>query len=420
MRSALADPALPRRQGAGRPFRLLLAGVAIAVAALTGCKSDDPYVAPPPTESSDAVAPAAAAQTLDALEIALRRGDPEAAAALGADGDAETLLRRIADTATTLDLSDVTFRYVTEAGRVAPDGTWTATVAVTWRVSGFETTSARTEVELAFADDGTSIRSIGGGTGNTPVWLDGPATVRRTDDVVVLVSEGALPIRPLLKEAEQALVDARRVLGGRGDRLVVEVPASADALHAALGLPRGTYDAVAAVTTSADGANVPGTPIHVFVNPDVFGVLDPTAAQVVISHEAVHALTEAPSALGVEPWLLEGFADYVALRDVDLPLSRTARQIAAQVRDRGVPEALPSRVDLDSQAHHLGAAYEASWLVCVTLVEQGGEEALVDLYEAVLDGADLDAELRARFGWTLADLTRAWQDKLRSISAVGG
>ncbi len=129
-------------------------------------------------------------------------------------------------------------------------------------------------------------------------------------------------------------------------------------------------------------------------------------------------MTATPTSSGVENWLLEGFADYVALRDVDLPLSRTAGQIIALVRKDGVPDALPSRLDLDPGAADLGAAYEASWLVCVTLADHGGEEALVAFYEAVLGGADLEAELRSRFGWTIADLTHAWQDELRSIAGA--
>jgi hypothetical protein len=401
--------------------RLLVAGALLAVGLLSGCQDDDqPYVAPTPTASTDAVAPAAATRTLDQLERALHRDDVDAAAALGADDGATALLRSIADTAAALELDDVTFTYLTENGQVDPDGTWTAAVATTWRISGFDERPARAEIEFAFADGGTHIRAIGGGAGRTPVWISGTADVRRTDDVVVLVADGAVSLRPLVAGSERALVGARRVLGDRAGQLVVEVPASIEALHAALGQPAGTYDAVAAVTASADGANVPGTPVHVFINPEVFREQGPVSAQVILSHEAVHAVTATPTTSGVELWLLEGFADYVALRDVDLPVSKTAGQVIEQVRADGVPEALPSRLDLDTQAHHLGAAYEASWLVCVTLAEHGGEEALVAFYEAVVGGADLDAELRRRFGWTIEDLTRAWRDKLRSVSGVGG
>jgi hypothetical protein len=400
--------------------RLLLGGALLAVGLLTGCQDDEPYVAPTPTASTDAVAPSTATRTLDQLERALRRQDAEAAAALGADDAATALLRSIAGTAAALELDDVTFTYLTENGRVDPDGAWTATVTTTWRIAGFDQRPARADVEFAFADGGTRIQAIGGGVGQSPVWTSSATEVRRTDDVVVLVADGALPVRPLVAGTEQALVVARRVLGDRADRLVVEVPATDAALDAALGLPAGTYDAIAAVTASADGANLPGSAVHVFLNPEVFRTQQPVSAQVVLSHEAVHALTAAPTTSGVENWLLEGFADYVALRDVDLPLSKLASQVIAQVRADGPPDALPSRADLDARAPHLGAAYEASWLVCVTLAERGGEEALVAFYEAVVGGADLEVELQRSFGWTLEDLTRAWQDKLRSIAVVGG
>ena len=87
--------------------------------------------------------------------------------------------------------------------------------------------------------------------------------------------------------------------------------------------------------------------MHVFVNPDVFGRLRTAGAQVVMSHEAVHVATDAARST-VPLWLLEGFADYVALRDVDLPISTTAGQIIRQVRRDGVPEALPGPVEFDT------------------------------------------------------------------------
>ena len=277
---------------AERVARLLAAGVLLGVGLLTGCQDDDePYVAPTPTASADAIAPAAASRTLDDLERALRRDDADAAAELGADDTAQDLLRSVAGTASALELVDVTFTYLTENGQVASDGTWTAAVATTWRISGFDDRSGRTDIEFSFADNGSHIRAIGGGVGRTPVWISGPAAVRRTDDVVVLVADGAVPLPPLVEVSERALVVARRVLGDRARRLVVEVPASSAALHAALGQPAGTYDAVVAVTATADGANVPGTPVHVFVNPDVYRGQGPLSAQVVLSHEAVHAVT---------------------------------------------------------------------------------------------------------------------------------
>ena len=72
------------------------------------------------------------------------------------------------------------------------------------------------------------------------------------------------------------------------------------------------------MTTTADGSGSEDAPVHVFVNPDVTRGLKGAGAQVVMSHEITHVATDAATS-PVDPWLLEGFADYVALRDVPLP-----------------------------------------------------------------------------------------------------
>ncbi len=88
---------------------------------------------------------------------------------------------------------------------------------------------------------------------------------------------------------------------------------------------------IAAVTTSVDGSRSRAAPSHVFVNPRVFAPLRPRGAQVVITHEATHVATRA----GTSPapiWLVEGFADYVALSSQRLPVTTTAARIIALVR----------------------------------------------------------------------------------------
>jgi hypothetical protein len=104
-------------------------------------------------------------------------------------------------------------------------------------------------------------------------------------------------------------------------------------------------------------------------------------------------------------WLLEGFADYVALRGVDLPFSVTAGQIIEQVRREGPPDALPGPAEFGSTDTHLGAAYESAWLACLALADRGGE-----------DGADLGRELRSRFGWTEPAFVEAWQQRLTDLA----
>ncbi len=394
--------------------RRVLPATLVAALLLAGGCSPDEYVAPPPVQGSEVADPAAAAATVATLQESL--DDPEAAAALGS-GDGAELLRALAENASALRLSDVTLRYVTETGRTSGADAWDALVAITWRLEGLDAASSRVEVPVSFAEGGARIAAIGATGSRLPLWLAGPLTVRRTPGAVVLAGAPATEVDKYARWAARAVRAVRSQLGAE-DGLVVEIPGDTEALHRALDADAGTYDAIAAVTAPVDGSQAAGSPVHVFVNPAVYDDLDPVAGQVVMTHEAVHAVTGATLARRAPLWLLEGFADHVALRDVDLPASRTAAQIIKQVQRDGLPETLPADSALDPASHHLGAAYEGAWQVTEALVERGGEDALVAFYEAVLDGTTVDSALRRRFDWSVAQLTRAWRSRLAMLAGV--
>jgi hypothetical protein len=268
-------------------------------------------------------------------------------------------------------------------------------------------------VGLVAQGERVGVASFGGGGRRTPVWLTGPVRVRRTDDILVIDSAGLADRVAGL--AGTAVTVVRRVLPRWRSVLVVEVPATAAALDEALGAEEGDYAAVAAVTASADGSSGAGAPVHVFVNPHVLGGLGGLGAQVVMSHEAAHV------ALGADRtaaplWLVEGIADYVALRDVDLPVTRIAAQVVERVRRDGVPDALPGAAEFDTRGPHLGAAYESAWLACVVLAEAGGERSLVALYRALDDGHATDQALRRYFGFGEHELVRRWQARLSDLA----
>lgn len=405
--------------------------VVLAAATGTWLLTDDEYVAAPPAAAPATVEPARAVQLLADLQSALASGDREAAAALAAPGDesARELLAHVADNAVDLAVADLTLRFVEAVAPLGPDGTWVAAVDSSWRFDGFDPTPARAELAVTFravGDDGLGIAALGTMEGadvagvsadvRLPVWLAGPVDVRRSEDALVVVAEGAGDADRFGRLARAAVDQVREVLPRWRTGLVVEVPSSPERLREALAAPVGTYDEVAAVTTTVDGTLAPDAPTHVFVNPVVFEGLAPQGAQVVMTHEAVHVATDAPTT-DVPLWLLEGFADYVALRDVALPIGTTAGQAIEQVRAEGLPEQLPGPAEFDTATSHLGATYEAAWVACLVLADAAGEDRLVDLYRAVSRGAELEAALRQRYDFGVQGLTRRWRDRLAELAA---
>ncbi|MDN4160720.1 hypothetical protein [Nocardioides abyssi] len=384
----------------------LVASVLVVAAATTWLVlRDDTYVATPQRPAAATLGPADIEATLDLVEEAVGSADAAPLAGTGAE--------HLVANAELLRVRDLDLRYVAQAG--GAQGGVRATVDVTWRFGGFDDQPARTEVEMIFGpgEGGeAALTSVGGGDGRSPLWLTGPVEVQRTDRVLVLGAEGT-NLAPVAARAEAAVPVVRRVLPRWRPRLVVEVPASAGGLGDVLGASDGRYDGVAAVTAAPDGSTAPDAPLHVFVNPDVLGTLRSRGAQVVLSHEATHVATRAP--VSTQPlWLLEGFADYVALRDVDLPLTTTAGQVIEQVREDGAPVALPGAAEFDTATTHLGAAYEAAWLACVVLADRVGERGLLDVYRTT--GTDgLDAALE-QVGWTEAGLTAAWRARLTALA----
>ncbi len=381
----------------------------------------DPYVAPTPSGSTPKADPNGAAHALQLLEDAIGSGDTASAEALAPADDraAGELLAAVVGNAEALHVEEFSARYVDGVGAVDQAGRWEAAVDLTWRFGGFDTEPVHEEVLVAFEiEDGGSvgITSFGGGDRRSPLWLSGPVEVRRSADALVLATTPAAADL-VAGRAEAAVPVVRDVLPQWDGKLVVEVPGSEEALDAALGAEPGSYAGIAAVTASVDGTIAPDSQVHVFVNPDVYDDLEPVGGQVVISHEATHLATGAPLTSGVPLWLLEGFADYVALHAVDLPITTTAGQIIQQVRADGPPDHLPGQPEFDRTDSHLGAAYESAWVACLVLADEGGQDTLVRLYEAVSGGQELDGQLRSLYGLTEASLTERWQQRLQDLAA---
>jgi hypothetical protein len=397
---------------------LLLLVVAAATFLVT---RDDDYLASPDGGTRPDAEPAEAARALRMLQDAVTDRDPDSAATLAGDSArGADLLRTVVANAESLHIADFTLRYVDETSSTSDEGAWTAAVDMTWRFSGFDREPVREEVLVAFdgTGPGATVTGIGGGDRRTPLWLSAPLEVRRNAQSLVLVAGSGEDADRYAGQAAAAVPAVRAVLPAWPGGLVVEVPGSAEALDAMLAADPGTYADIAAVSATVDGNLTPTSPAHVFVNPELYRELGPVGEQVVMTHEATHIATEAPVTSGMPLWLLEGFADYVALRGTDLPMTKAAGQVIAQVRADGLPDALPGPTEFDATATHLGAAYEAAWLACLVVEDLAGEEALVRVYDDVRRGRAVGAALRANAGIDEAELTARWRDRLETLAAT--
>ena len=116
-----------------------------------------------------------------------------------------------------------------------------------------------------------------------------------------------------------------------------------------------------------------------------------------MSHEATHVATGA-TFVSMPTWLLEGFADFVALDGAGVPVDVAAGQILKRIRKDGLPKTLPTTSDLDPTATGLGATYEEAWLACRFLAAEFGTDRLVRFYREVSNGTSAPDAFRSVLG----------------------
>lgn len=400
-----------RQHALGRTLAAILAVLTIA---LVGC-SGDTSIPPPaaPTQAGDSRV-AQALKTISALESALRAADRTAAASLGA-GPAEDLLGDAAANVTRLGLVDVALRLVQERGTGTSPESWQAVVSVEYRIRDWDDDPTRVETTFTFTPQGDAqvITAVGASDGRTPLWLAGPVTPVVAGRTLVLArgNDGDRESRL----ARRAVLDVIRVIPSWKGRLVIESPATEEEFNRALGVTREVYANIAAVTASVDGSVTGGSPVHVFLNPALFARLGPRAAQIVVSHESTHVATLAPYTSGMPTWLLEGFADYVALVRSGIGVQTAAAQILAQLRKDGLPEDLPTDEDLSPTATSLGAAYEEAWLVTRFLAAEYGEAKLIAFYQAIDGGAGVEEAFDTVLGTSQERFVAGWRADLRTL-----
>lgn len=295
---------------------------------------------------------------------------------------------------------------------------WTAEVRLSWRLRDFDEQDAVATLRYTFVQRGDTayVADIEVAAGaRRPVWLLGPLVVRRSERTLVAATARAEAVR-VERLLRQAGDDVASVVSGWRGGLVAYVPGDVEQLESVLAATPDAYAEIAAVSTTVDGSREVDAPVAIVVNPAVIGQLGSVGARVVITHEATHVATGA-AAVDVPLWVAEGFADYVGVGSVDVPLSVSAGAVIRDIRRNGLPDALPSDAAFTSGQGKLEVYYEQAWLAATLIAKEYGEDRLLAFYEYVVAAPDeAGIALRRELGTSRGELTEQWRRYLKTIA----
>ncbi len=315
----------------------------------------------------------------------------------------------------------------------APAGTsvkWDVKANLSYELQGFDTSPRDFDLSLTFKADPAhpeaAVLTASSPSGRPQPWDLAGLVVRRTPHALVLAVGPASRVDEIVRRTATARARVAAVWGDSQRAVWVSPATDADAARL-LGRSTADLDGVAAAT---DGPLTPGQHAgadRIVLIPGAWTALQPDGRDVVMTHELTHATVRAATTQTVPLWLAEGFADYVAYRRIDLPESVIVAPALKQVRDEGVPRALPTDADFDPSGGRLQTAYGLALLAVRTIADEFGTAGLVRLYEAAAGGismpsaqaGDRDAAVALAFEQTLhtreSTVVRAWQTRIRGL-----
>ena len=129
-----------------------------------------------------------------------------------------------------------------------------------------------------------------------------------------------------------------------------------------------------------------------------------------LRHELAHLALERAAGGGAPRWLHEGYAQLAA---GDWNWQQAWRLRGALMREgSGVLERLA--LDFPEREDDARTAYLLSYTAVQELVRRGGPRALTSFFEALRDGATVDAALRDVYGMSLVQFEKQWRESVKS------
>jgi hypothetical protein len=274
---------------------------------------------------------------------------------------------------------------------------WTGSA---WRIA------AQDELRPAFQSD-------------AEIWDFGPLQTVATSRTLVVFHPGdGLLAGRLLATAERGYAQVAASWSGPWEhKVVILVPRDQDEAERLVGAhDLGQVAAVAASSIeSGPFQRVLGN--RIVVNSSNVRRYDQLNLQVVITHEMTHVATRTLGQ-GVPLFIVEGFADFTALRPIAQPLAFTRPALAAAVRAGRFTGALPS--DADLRGPSASVAYDASSSFCLWVASTFGEARLQALYRAFRGAVEpgiggQDVTFRRVLGVSRATAQARWAAWVRRV-----
>lgn len=296
-----------------------------------------------------------------------------------------------------LPVPDRLDRYGTEA--------WIPRLVLRYRLRGFDAATVSRTTYLGFVRHPSRGWIIGGEgahdgyRGDREIWQLGPLkVVRRSDALVVGVETPRSELARIADGIGRAEPVVSGVWGTDWPRRAVVFVARTHkeaSVVAADHQDLSQIAALATVATGPDGVPPPGAGDRIVIDYKNFRRLGDLGRQVVLTHELTHLASRGSTTSRMPLWLVEGFADYVAYRSVDISVRSAASDLRIEVQAGRVPGSLPSRSDFAADAEELSEAYAEAWLAGKFIADRYGQDRLVRLYRFMGQQQGTEAEVTA-------------------------
>jgi hypothetical protein len=269
--------------------------------------------------------------------------------------------------------------------RYRAEEVYTAPVQARYRFEGQDDSPVLARDSFTFVLTGSGWRIAGPGDSrqrrrdDVEIWEGGQVrTVHSTRTLIVHHPGQEDLARRLLRVADRAYAQVRDAWTGPWERkAVILVPRDQDEAERLVGARDLSRVAAVASSSVESGAVERVLGNRIVVNTNNVVRYNDLNLQVLITHEMTHVATRTLGG-GVPLLLVEGFADWAALKPIGYPFAATRPALAGEVRGGRFDGELPS--DPEFRGREAGVAYEEGSAFCLWVAETFGDRKLQALY----------------------------------------